>query len=213
MKKNPLFWAVILSAACLLLSVGASLLFNEGRLVYPTVLSAYQFRLADLPMLLSVTATVLSVTAFLLQALLTSRRRQRDSRRTRKLNPRLGLLGFLGLSGFLGFWTYRLDGTVTPCCFFVFFGFFGFFFEGKLSNTLMDERYQENVRRAQLDAYKAGFVLLWVVLLAVGHGPLWGSLELTAVALTSAVSLALGLTLFLSEYLLYRYDHDGEPEG
>ena len=95
----------------------------------------------------------------------------------------------------------------------MFFGFFGFFFEGKLSDTLMDERYQENVRRAQLDTYKAGFVLLWVVLLVVGHGPLWGSLELTAVALTSAVSLALGLTLFLSEYLLYRYDHDGEPEG
>ena len=101
---------------------------------------------------------------------------------------------------------------MTPCCFFMFFGFFGFFFEGKLSNTLMDERYQENVRRAQLDAFKAGFALLWVVLLVVGHGPLWGSLELTAVALSSAISFALGLTLFLSEYLLYRYDHDESVE-
>ena len=207
MKKNPLFWAVLVSAACMLLSIGASLLFNEGRLVYPTDLSAYAFRLADLPMILSVTAVVLSVVAFSLQAFLTGRRRQRDPRRTRKISPWLGLLGFFGLLGFLGFWTYRLDGTVTPCCFFMFFGFFGFFFEGKLSNTLMDERYQENVRRAQLDAFKAGFALLWVVLLVVGHGPLWGSLELTAVALSSAISFALGLTLFLSEYLLYRYVH------
>ena len=52
MKKNPLFWAAVVSAACLLLSAGASLLFNEGRLVYPTDLSAYRFRPADLPMLL-----------------------------------------------------------------------------------------------------------------------------------------------------------------
>ena len=212
MKKNPLFWAVLVSAACMLLSIGASLLFNEGRLVYPTDLSAYAFRLADLPMILSVTAVVLSVVAFSLQAFLTGRRRQRDPRRTRKISPWLGLLGFLGSLGFLGFWTYRLDGTVTPCCLFMFFGFFGFFFEGKLSNTLMDERYQENVRRAQLDAFKAGFALLWVVLLVVGHGPLWGSLELTAVALSSAISFALGLTLFLSEYLLYRYDHDESVE-
>ena len=211
MKKNPLFWAVLVSAACMLLSIGASLLFNEGRLVYPTDLSAYAFRLADLPMILSVTAVVLSVVAFSLQAFLTGRRRQRDPRRTRKISPWLGLLGFFGLLGFLGFWTYRLDGTVTPCCFFMFFGFFGFFFEGKLSNTLMDERYKENVVRAQLKAYRVGFSIILLLLILGGQHTRLRA-EFTAPVLITGIALAVALTMFLSEYLLYRYDHDESVE-
>ena len=37
-------------------------------------------------------------------------------------------------------------------------------------------------------------------------------LEYSFIALLIAVSLVLGLVLFLSEYLLYRYDHDEEQE-
>lgn len=146
MKKNPLFWAVVASILFLLLSVAASLAFNEGR------------------------------------------------------------LGFLGIS------TFRLNRDLTPFCFFVFFGFFGFFFEGKLSNTLMDERFQEHARRTRADTYKAGFVLLWIVIFLVGHGPLFGSLEYTAAILTSVVSFSLGLVVFLNEYLLYRYNHVAEED-
>lgn len=54
-----------------------------------------------------------------------------NANRTRRLNPKLGLLGFFGFLGFIG-------GAWTR---FVFFGFFGFFYEGKMSNTLMDERF------------------------------------------------------------------------
>ena len=61
-------------------------------------------------------------------------------------------------------------GEIFPFAFFIFFGFFSFFFEGKLSHILEDELFQENKRKAQLEAYKIGFKLLFVViwLMAIG---------------------------------------------
>ena len=178
-------------------------------------MESYSFQRSDIPMLLALALDAfcaLALLTFVLRQSILRRRREAETNRTRQLNPKLGFLGLFGFCGFLGFLPVSALSSYTPFVFFVFFGFFGFFFEGKMSNTLKDERFQENVRRAQLDAFKAGFALLWVVLLVVGHGPLWGSLELTAVALSSAISFALGLTLFLSEYLLYRYDHDESVE-
>ena len=131
MKKNPLFWTTLAAVLCLILAVGASLLFNEGRWVYPMDLSDYRFRLADLPMLLAVPAAAVSAIALICQTVCAVRQKQKNARHTRKLNPWLGLLGFFGLLGFLGLWTYRLNGDLTPFCFFVFFGFFGFFLRGK----------------------------------------------------------------------------------
>lgn len=63
---------------------------------------------------------------------------------------RLGFLGLPAFLGLLGFWVYPQTGEVFPFAFFLFFGFFGFFFEGKMSHTLMDERYTENRAKAQL---------------------------------------------------------------
>lgn len=71
------------------------------------------------------------------------------------------MFGFLG---FGGFWTYYKFGEIFPFTFFIFFGFFSFFFEGKLSHILEDELFQENKRKAQLEAYKIGFKLLFVVI-------------------------------------------------
>ena len=45
--------------------------------------------------------------------------------------------------------------VMATIVFFIFFGFFSFFFEGKLSHILEDELFQENKRKAQLEAYKA----------------------------------------------------------
>ena len=62
----------------------------------------------------------------------------------------------------LGFWTYRVDQTIFPFVFFVFFGFFGFFYEGKMSNTLIDERYKENKMRAQSTANKTALSIIFL---------------------------------------------------
>ena len=83
------------------------------------------------------------------------------SRSTRTVNPKLGFLGLFGFAGFLGFWTYHVDQTIFPFVFFVFFGFFGFFYEGKMSNTLIDERYKENKMRAQSTANKTALSIIF----------------------------------------------------
>ena len=101
------------------------------------------------------------------------------------------MFGFLG---FGGFWTYYKFGEIFPFAFFIFFGFFSFFFEGKLSHILEDELFQENKRKAQLEAYKIGFKLLFVVV------------EWCAIFMLISVSLIYALVLFLSNYLLYRYE-------
>lgn len=136
----------------------------------------------------------------------------KDRNRTRKLNPKLGFLGFLGFAGFLGVLTYQTDKTIFPFVFFVFFGFFGFFFEGKMSNTLMDERFIENRRKAELKAYRVGQIVSFLVLIASLWQRLFPTNEAKLIFITISLSLTFALVIFLAEYLLYRYDHDNSGE-
>ena len=69
-----------------------------------------------------------------------NKHRGSTSQSTRTVNAKLG---------FLGFWTYRVDLTIFPFGFIVFIGFFGIFYEGKMSNTLIDERYKDSKMRAK----------------------------------------------------------------
>ena len=143
---------------------------------------------------------------------------KRASKYTRKISPRLGLLGFLGFLGFAGLATYRLSQSFFPFVFFAFFGFFGFYYEGKLSATLMDERFLQNKLRAEHKAYSlcGGISFLALVLTSVAEAvwvPLAGALdlqvsELKLMFLTIVLALTFALGIFLSQYLLYRYDHE-----
>lgn len=219
MKRNHVKILFAVGVACLAFLLGSvwyALTFNGGRLVTPTDFSTYVFRMNDLPMILSVVCFglyVLFLGFLLVWSVFRNRQTTATDNRTRRLNPMLGLLGLLGFLGFAGIWTYQVDGSIFPFGFFLFFGFFGFFFEGKMSGTFMDERFRENARRAQLTAFKIGFTLMFILLLVVG-GRVLGNLEMTAMVFQAATALILGLTLFLSEYLLYRYDHAEacEPE-
>ena len=76
----------------------------------------------------------------------------------------------------------------------------------------MDERFRENAIRAQLKANKITFSIILISLVIFCQGKLWGNLEYTLIAIIIALSLALALDIFLSEYLLYRYDHDGQAD-
>ncbi len=197
--------SVAVCAAVSLLAAWSDLTYNGGRLVYP--MESYSFQRSDIPMLLALALDAfcaLALLTFVLRQSILRRRREAETNRTRQLNPKLGFLGFFGFCGFLGFLPVSALSSYTPFVFFVFFGFFGFFFEGKMSNTLKDERFQENVRRARLDAYGAGIQIIF--LLVVANGLIDFPPELRASVLLVVLSLTMALVLFLQEYLLYRYD-------
>lgn len=189
--------------------------FNDSRLVAPMELKDYAFQVKDLPMIVSVSLTCVYLFALVALIFIHTAKKQRQVEETgitRKLNPKLGCLGLFGFFGFAGFWTYSIDGTIFPFAFFLFFGFFGFFYEGKMSGTFMDERFRENIVRARLKAYRITFLIMLVTLIILCQGKLFGSLEYTLIAAIIILSLALALGIFLSEYLLYRYDHDGQVD-
>ena len=214
MKKNKVkLWAGcgIFCIAAMVLSTWYAVTFNDSRLVVPMDFGSYSFIPQDLPMLLSVSLFGLYALALCFLLVRSIRKNKRDTTRTnrsRRVHPRLGFLGLLGFLGFAGFWAYPATGDVSPFLFFLFFGFFGFFYEGKMSGTLMDERFRENAARAQLITYRTTFSITLLALLILCQGKLLGSLEYTLIATIIVLSLTLALGIFLPEYLLYRYDHD-----
>lgn len=205
-------------AGCAVLTGAAvwyDLTYNGGRLVYP--MDSYAFRLTDIPMLLALILDflyVLYLLVLLVRGGMAQKKQVLESGRTRRLNPKFGLLGFLGFLGFSGFWSYAALGDLSGFVFFAFFGFFGFFFEGKMSNTLMDERFRENAVKAELKAYRTGFVMIFFLLILMGQAGRFQA-GLIAPVLIIGIALTVALTMFLSEYLLYRYDHDAalEPDA
>ena len=87
---------------------------------------------------------------------------------SRTINPKMGHFGFLGFLGFIGF---LLEGIVAPFpfFFFAFFSFFGFYYEGKMSNTLIDERFKINAYRAEVISNKIALnaiILVAIIVLA-----------------------------------------------
>ena len=198
-----------------LLSLWYAITFNDSRLVVPMDFKNYVFEIRDLPMIVSVSLTCVYLVALFVMLFIHAGKKQRQAEETgitRKINPKLGCLGVLGFLGFAGFWTYSVDGTVFPFAFFLFFGFFGFYYEGKMSGTFMDERFRENIACAKLKAYKITFGVMLIALIILCQGKLFGNLEYTLIASIITLSLALALGIFLSEYLLYRYDHDDQAE-
>ena len=215
MKKNrtKLFLILGLALAALTgLSVWYSAAFNESRLIAPVSLAEYTFRIQDLPMIVSGALIFLYLVSLLICLFLRLTKARPAPTHTRTVSPKLGLLGFLGFLGLLGFWSYPLTGDITAFVFFVFFGFFSFYYEGKMSGTLIDERYRENQLRAHLQASRISFTIIFLSLVILGRGRFLGKPEYTLIAFVVVISLAIALELFLSMYLLYRYDRVGDPE-
>lgn len=218
MKKkntNRLVWLGIL---CILLVAASSwytIIFNDSRFIVPMELSEYVFRVRDLPMIVSGILLILYflyLFIWLVGAITANKRKETTAQSTRAVNPKLGFLGFMGFAGFLGFWTYSIDKTIFPFVFFMFFGFFGFFYEGKMSHTFMDERYKENKMKAHMTANKTALAIIFLATLILGQGKLMGNLEYTLIAIIIVIALSVAIELFLSEYLLFCYDHDEMSE-
>lgn len=216
--KNNKKMVIILGVACVLIfiiSLCYTAVFNDGRFIAPMDMSGYVFRVKDLPVIISgvlMALYVLYIFALVAKTAITNRNIEADTGFTRTVSPRFGYLGLFGLMGFLGFWTYNTDKTVFPFAFFMFFGFFGFFYKGKMSNTLIDERYKENRIKAQVVADKAAFTIIFIAVLFLGQGRLAGNLEYTLIAFIIVVALSIALKMFLEMYLLYHYDNDGNGQ-
>ena len=215
MKKRTKL-TICLGVICALLVAISSwytIAFNNSRFIVPMDLSEYVFRVQDLPMIISgvlLALYIVYLVVLLLKSITTNRRWELTLQSTRTINPKLGFLGLFGFLGFLGFWTYSVDKTIFPFVFFIFFGFFGFFYEGKMSNTFIDERYKENRMKAQSAATKTSRNIIFLALLILGQGKLIGNLEYTLIAFVIIVAISIALEMFLSEYLLYHYDNDGQ---
>lgn len=124
---------------------------------------------------------------------------------TRKINPKLGLLGFAGFLGFLGFLP-QPSSIPFPFLFFAFFGFFSFYYEGKMSNTLIDERFQLNAYRAEAIANKIGLML--IILGTIVFALRFAQMEAALSFLIALIGLTFGLSIFLQQYLLYRFENE-----
>lgn len=123
---------------------------------------------------------------------------------TRKINPKLGILGIFGVMGFLGFIESGVN-TVPFCLFFSFFGFFGFYYEGKMSNIFIDERFKENANKAKSIGTTTGLIII-VVATMLFAGRI-NNMKLLLKIIISIIGLAFGISLFLQQYLLYRFEN------
>lgn len=129
---------------------------------------------------------------------------------TPKLHPLLGLFGFLGLLGFMGFFPQGFAATKAvrvpfPLLYFGFFGFFGFYYSGKLSGTLIDERFEANENRASAIANRTALVIILFVSVFTTSIYLTDVDKLLRILITT-ISIAWGLAVFLGQYLLYHFE-------
>lgn len=218
MKKKSTIILVGSGIFCILITLAASwyaVVINDSRFVVPMDFNRYSFQIKDLPMIIAVSLTfiyVLALFILLFTGIVKRNKYVTVTNTIRKVNPKLGFLGLLGLLGFTGFWTYHINGTFFPFIFFLFFGFFGFFYEGKMSGTFMDERFRENVIKAQLKSNQITFAIILVALIILSQGNFFGRLECTFIATIIILSLALASGIFLPQYLLYHYDHDDQED-
>lgn len=214
MKKNKTKLTVFMGVICILLiSVSSwyAIKYNDSRIIKKMELSEYTFQIKDLPMIISILLFALYfiyLFVLLTQAVIANKYKAAAAQSTRTLNPKMGFLGFFGFFGFLGFWTYSVDKTIFPFIFFMFFGFFGFFYEGKMSNTFMDERFLENRMKAHMTADKTALAIIFFTVIILVQRRFMGNLEYTLIAIIIMVALSIAVDVFLGEYLLYRYDYN-----
>ena len=64
--------------------------------------------------------------------------------------------------------------------------------------------------KAGMTANRIALTIIFLAVLILGQGKFMGNLEYTLITLIIVIALSIALEIFLSEYLLYRYDHDDQ---
>jgi len=128
------------------------------------------------------------------------------------INPAFGLFGIAGFLGFIGLvpFAYGEEIVTYPTFFFMFafFGYFNLYYKGKMSGTLIDERFRHNASRASLLAYKIafGFVIGVNALIIASFQFLTSHAALGI--LIAAIGFSLCFAVFFEQYLLYKYENE-----
>lgn len=132
---------------------------------------------------------------------------------TRKISPKLGIMGLLGFMGFLGFIPdiYDLKDILpvpTFFIFFAFFGFFGFYYEGKMSDTLIDERFESNAYRAAAIGNRISLcIIIIVAIFSMSIFQIMDAYTMSSI-LIATIGFSFGLSIFLQQFLLYRFENE-----
>ena len=194
MSKKQIKKIIFMGVGCaLLLIVGTiySLLYNDGRWVKNMDMSEYVFSYKDIPML--VIGALIALYAIYIVIICFKNVFSKTAGKN-DIQEQFLLTGDLWNVWFSGVWRIldiRINLEKYSFAFSLFFGFFSFFFEGKLSHILEDELFQENKRKAQLEAYKIGFKLLFVVIWLMAIGMFSRNVEWCAIFMLISVSLIL----------------------
>lgn len=198
----------------LLAGIVYSLLYNDGRWVMEMNLEEYVFSAKDIPMLAA--GMPVALYAVYIAVVICRESPQRPfhtkgpsselhppgaalSRCIRNIRP-FGLFRLLDIS------CARHCLPISSLC--PVWAVRAVFFEGKLSHTLEDELFQQNKARADLKAYKTGFLLLVAVILLSRWRVLALHAEWCAIFLLISVSLIVAFVLFQKRYLLYCYEKE-----
>nr|WP_307992065.1 DUF3796 domain-containing protein [uncultured Niameybacter sp.] len=129
---------------------------------------------------------------------------KKDSSRTRRISPWLGILGFLG---FIGPIIYSQTGDLMGLVFLGFFGFFSFYFEGKMSGTLRDERFKYNEQRVIMIAGRVNSVgTVFALIMTVNYIVPRGN-DIALSFLVGSLSLLWAVNILLQMSLLYYFEH------
>ncbi|OON91460.1 MAG: hypothetical protein ATN34_03865 [Epulopiscium sp. Nele67-Bin002] len=125
---------------------------------------------------------------------------------TPKINPLMGLFGFFGFAGFLPLIFDAHQPSPFHLIFFVFFGFFRFYYDGKMSNILIDERYMANHLRATSIANSTAVSIIMGGVIILGKLVRYIELYTLTSLLVVVIALALALAGFLEAFLLYKFE-------
>ncbi len=136
---------------------------------------------------------------------------------TKKVSPLWSLLGLFGFIGFNGLFqipkTFFNDSLPYPYFFlaFSFFGYFGCYYEAKMSNTLIDERFEANSNKATAIANRIALNIILITTIITLIVLTWDPNIVLSIVM-AAIGIAWGLADFLKQYLLYRFENEDNEE-
>ncbi len=204
MLKHKLAFVIIISGILSVFGSIYAVLFNESRLIVPTDLNTYQFKLQDLifglPVVIFIFSVIIASVYYPIKIFKnTTFKKYELGEYTDKTNINSCLWGIFGFIPLFFYTKYSYEIVV----FFAFFGFFSCYYKSKFNEILIDERFLFNQSKADAQAYRVAFTIIAVsFILSV---PRISGVALNTFLL-SIIALSYAVAEILKSYYLYKYD-------